>query len=99
LRLAATVTFARGIGLFGAITCFTTVAALAAEPKPDAAVKNTTVAASVFLDNRIKADPALSAEGKYVAFVPWETLKPYLPPEGMKIFAGTRPKDDDDGTQ
>jgi hypothetical protein len=39
------------------------------------------------------------AEGEYVAFVPWETLKPYLTPEGMKIFAGARPKDDDDGRQ
>jgi len=26
------------------------------------------------------------AEGEYVAFVPWETLKPYLTPEGAKIF-------------
>jgi hypothetical protein len=39
------------------------------------------------------------AEGEYVAFVPWETLKPYLTPEGVKIFAGARPKDDDDGAQ
>jgi Protein of unknown function (DUF3298) len=39
------------------------------------------------------------AEGEYVAFVPWETLKPYLTPEGMKIFAGARPNDDGDGTQ
>src|ERR1700736_3858581 len=38
-------------------------------------------------------------EGEYVAFVPWETLKPYLTPEGMKIFGGARPKGDDDGTQ
>jgi hypothetical protein len=37
------------------------------------------------------------AEGSYVAFVPWETLKPYLTPEGMAIFAGARPKGDDDG--
>ena len=37
------------------------------------------------------------AEGEYVAFVPWETLKPYLSPEGMSIFAGARSKDDDDG--
>jgi Deacetylase PdaC/Protein of unknown function (DUF3298) len=35
------------------------------------------------------------AEGEYVAFVPWETLKPYLTPEGAKIFGGVRPKDDD----
>jgi hypothetical protein len=39
------------------------------------------------------------AEGEYVAFVPWETLKPYLTPEGLAIFAGARPKDDDDGTR
>ena len=37
------------------------------------------------------------AEGEYVAFVPWETLKPNLTPEGAKTFAGARPKDDDDG--
>jgi len=38
------------------------------------------------------------AEGGYLAFVPWETLKPYLTPEGIKIFGGARPKgDDDDG--
>jgi hypothetical protein len=39
------------------------------------------------------------AEGEYVAFVPWETLKSYLTPEGAKIFGGARPKGDDDGTQ
>jgi hypothetical protein len=39
------------------------------------------------------------AEGEYVAFVPWETLKPYLTPEGTAIFAGARPKGDDDGEQ
>jgi hypothetical protein len=39
------------------------------------------------------------AEGEYAAFVPWETLKPYLTPEGSRIFGGARPKDDDDGTQ
>jgi len=36
------------------------------------------------------------AEGEYIAFVPWETLKPYLTPEGTKIFGGARPKDDED---
>jgi hypothetical protein len=35
------------------------------------------------------------AEGSYVAFVPWETLKSYLSAEGLRIFAGMRPKDDD----
>jgi len=39
------------------------------------------------------------AEGEYVAFVPWEALKPYLTPEGARIFGGARPKGDDDGTQ
>jgi hypothetical protein len=38
-------------------------------------------------------------EGEYVAFVPWETLKPYLTPEGANIFGGARPKGDDDGQQ
>jgi Protein of unknown function (DUF3298) len=37
------------------------------------------------------------AEGEYVAFVPWETLKPYLTPEGLRIFGGARPKGDEDG--
>ena len=36
------------------------------------------------------------AEGEYAAFVPWETLKPYLSPEGTAIFAGVRPKGDND---
>jgi hypothetical protein len=38
-------------------------------------------------------------EGQYVAFVPWETLKPYLTPDGITIFGGARPKGDDDGTR
>lgn len=37
------------------------------------------------------------AEGEYIAFVPWQTLQPYLAPEGMRIFGGARPKSDDDG--
>jgi hypothetical protein len=39
------------------------------------------------------------SDGGYVVFVSWETLKPYLTPEGSRIFAGTRPKSDDDGQQ
>ncbi len=39
------------------------------------------------------------AEGGYVAFVPWETLQPYLTPEGVRIFGGARPKDDEDRPQ
>ncbi|WFU38489.1 RsiV family protein [Bradyrhizobium sp. CB82] len=39
------------------------------------------------------------AEGEYVAFVSWETLKPYLTPEGTRIFGGARPKGDEDDGQ
>jgi hypothetical protein len=39
------------------------------------------------------------AEGQYVAFLPWETLKPYLTPEGQRIFGGARPKGDADDQQ
>lgn len=39
------------------------------------------------------------AEGEYVAFVPWEQLKPYLTPEGARIFGGARPKGDADEAQ
>ena len=39
------------------------------------------------------------AEGEFVAFVPWETLKSYLTPEGIRIFGGARPASDDDGTR
>jgi hypothetical protein len=38
-------------------------------------------------------------EGEYVAFVPWEALKPYLAPEGQRIFGGSRPKTDEDDQQ
>jgi hypothetical protein len=34
------------------------------------------------------------AEGEYVAFVPWEMLKPYLTAEGARTFGGARPKGD-----
>ncbi len=37
------------------------------------------------------------AEGEYVAFVPWQTLKAYLSPEGTSIFGGARPNGDSDG--
>ena len=43
------------------------------------------------------------AEGRYVAFVPWETLKSCLTEdlteEGTRIFGGARPKGDDDGAR
>ena len=53
-------TFACSICLLGALAWV--ASAQAAEPKPDAAIKNKTVAASVFIDDKIKADPALSAD-------------------------------------
>jgi len=62
VRTAAFVTFARRIGLIGAVACFAAATALAAEPKPDAAIKNKVIDAGVFLDDRIKADPALAAD-------------------------------------
>jgi len=37
-----------------------------------------------------------SAEGGYVAFVPWEKLKPYLSAEGVAIFGGARPRGDEE---
>lgn len=36
------------------------------------------------------------AEGAYVAFVPWETLRPYLTPEAVRIIGGKRPKSDEE---
>jgi hypothetical protein len=42
------------------------------------------------------------SDGVFDAFVPWKKLKPYLSPEGVRIFGGARPKgdqDDNDGQQ
>jgi Protein of unknown function (DUF3298) len=62
LRPAAAATFARRIGLIGAVACFAATAALAAEPRPDVSIMNKTVGASIFLDDKIKTDPALAAD-------------------------------------
>jgi Protein of unknown function (DUF3298) len=62
LRPAASATFARRIGLIGALACFAATAALAAEPRPDVSIMNKTVGASIFLDDKIKTDPALAAD-------------------------------------
>ncbi|MEA2912352.1 MAG: hypothetical protein QOJ15_4433 [Bradyrhizobium sp.] len=63
MRAAATVTFVRRTGFIAIIACFASLAAaLAAEPKPDAAVKNKNVEVSIFLHGKIKADPALAAD-------------------------------------
>ncbi|HVV40236.1 MAG TPA: RsiV family protein [Nitrobacter sp.] len=39
------------------------------------------------------------AEGQYVAFLPWRSLKPYLSAEGDRIFGGARPAGGGDGTR
>lgn len=62
MRPAATIPFARRIGLIGAAACFAVAAAFAAEPRPDAAIKNRNIDGSVLLDDKIKADPALAAD-------------------------------------
>jgi hypothetical protein len=62
LRPAAFATFAGRIGLVGVLACFAAATVFAADPKPDASIKNKTIDASVFLDDKIKADPALSAD-------------------------------------
>jgi hypothetical protein len=62
LRLANSLTFARRKALVGALACFAAATAFAAEPKPDAAIKNRNIDASVLLDDKIKADPALAAD-------------------------------------
>jgi hypothetical protein len=62
LRPAAVVSFARRIGLVGILACFASLAAVAAEPKPDASIKTKSVEATVSLDDKIKADAALAAD-------------------------------------
>src|SRR4051794_25534702 len=60
LRTIATLSAAAAIALASP--------SLAADPKPDAVIKNKSIEARIFLDDRIKADAALSAnclsEGK-----------------------------------
>ncbi|MDO9563658.1 MAG: DUF3298 domain-containing protein [Bradyrhizobium sp.] len=54
-------TYARRLGL--AIACLASLtAAFAADPRPDASIKNKAVEASIFLGDRIKADAALAAD-------------------------------------
>jgi hypothetical protein len=33
-------------------------------------------------------------EGTYTVFVPWVAFRQYLSPQGMAVFAGERPKKD-----
>lgn len=70
--------------------------ALAADPKPDTVIKNKNIAdkSSGLTFHYPPYAVGSYAEGEYVAFVPWETLKPYLEAEGTRIFGGARPKGD-----
>ena len=52
---------ARRLMLLAAAACLA-APALAADPKPDAALKTKAIEAMVFLDDKIKADPALAAD-------------------------------------
>jgi hypothetical protein len=54
--------------------------ALAAEPKPDAALKTKAIEATVFLDDRIKADPALAADSLRTAESGSTKMPPMPPP-------------------
>src|SRR5258708_32214876 len=49
------------MSLVGAFACLA-FPALAADPKPDAAIKTKIIEANVYLDDKIKADPALAAD-------------------------------------
>lgn len=55
-------TFARKLAFIGVAAGLALAPALAADPKPDAAIKNRNVEANVFLDDKIKADPVLAAD-------------------------------------
>ncbi|MGA7998735.1 MAG: hypothetical protein WCA28_28060, partial [Bradyrhizobium sp.] len=50
------------MALIGALACFAAATVFAAEPKPDATLTNKEIDASVLLDDKIKADPALAAD-------------------------------------
>ena len=60
MRRAGSITFVLRLYLFGALACLPSLAA-AAEPKPDVSIQTKAIDATVFLDNAIKADPALAA--------------------------------------
>ena len=62
MHSTATVTFARRMGFIAVAACLAFAPSFAADPKPDAAIKNRNVEANVFLDDKIKADPALAAD-------------------------------------
>ena len=61
MRAARLMTPVRIIGLAGLLACLC-LTARAADPKPDATIKNPSIEASVYLDDKIKADGALAAD-------------------------------------
>ncbi len=61
MRAARSMTPARIMGLAGLLACLC-LSARAADPKPDATIKNASIEANVYLDDKIKADPALAAD-------------------------------------
>jgi hypothetical protein len=64
LHILGSPSLIRGICLVGAIAGLAySPIVLAGDPKPDASVKNKNLEASVLLDDKIKADPALAADG------------------------------------
>jgi len=54
--------FMIGLSVAMALGATCVISALAADPKPDAVVKTKSIAARVFLDDKIKADAALAAD-------------------------------------
>jgi hypothetical protein len=89
---------ARTIGLAVAFTCLVSPA-FAADPKIGAVTLAPSTEAGKSSGLTFHYPPYAVGpyvEGQYVAFVPWETLKPYVTPEGSKIFGGERPKGDDE---
>jgi hypothetical protein len=58
--LTAARRFTRGIVFIAAVLLAQPT--LAADPKPDVTIKTKAIEASVFLDSKIKADPALAAD-------------------------------------
>ncbi|QOZ35473.1 DUF3298 and DUF4163 domain-containing protein [Bradyrhizobium sp. CCBAU 53421] len=65
MRAARSMTPVRIIGLAGLLACLCLPARAAdpkADPKPDATIKNPSIEASVYLDDKIKADGALAAD-------------------------------------
>ena len=62
------------------LAVFATHPALAADPKPDAAIKTKAIEANVYLDNRIKADPDWRPIASPTARSGWTRMPRKQPP-------------------